>query len=191
MPGIIIFPRDVSGNQTRCHFAANPDTSMALPRRVAVVVSCIVVLHTVTTWAFIVPHSASVSSHKGIAVAATPLARRRHHQSGRLQKLHETKNGPASVADDLQEGVVELTDSVVAAPRSTSSSSTVSSSAGAPFLSQGEIDPQALNPDLSDPKQARVIIYIILSLLPVLFLIPLMLGSRELIPLESMPPVQL
>ena len=61
----------------------------------------------------------------------------------------------------------------------------------APFLSQGEIDPEALNPDLSDPKQARVIIYIILSLLPVLFLIPLMLGSRELIPLDAVPPVQM
>jgi hypothetical protein len=193
MPGII-FPRDVSWQPNKVSLRHQSRYSMVLLRKVAVVVSYIVVQHTVTTWAFIVPRSTSVSScagTKGIAVAATPLARRRHHQSGRLQKLHETKNGPASVADDLQEGVVELTDSVVAEPRSTSSSSTVSSSAAAPFLSQGEIDPQALNPDLSDPKQARVIIYIILSLLPVLFLIPLMLGSRELIPLESMPPVQL
>lgn len=61
----------------------------------------------------------------------------------------------------------------------------------APFLSQGKIDRDALNLDLTDPKQTRVIIYIILSLLPVLFLIPLMLGSREMIPLESIPPVQL
>lgn len=61
----------------------------------------------------------------------------------------------------------------------------------APFLSQGEIDQEALNPDLSDPKQARVIIYIIISLLPVLFLIPLMLGSRDLIPLDELPPVQM
>jgi hypothetical protein len=58
-----------------------------------------------------------------------------------------------------------------------------------PFLSQGEIDPEAMNPDLSDPKQARVIIYIILSLVPVLFLIPLMMiGSRDLIPLDALPP---
>ena len=65
----------------------------------------------------------------------------------------------------------------------------------APFLSQGEIAEDVLNPDLSDPKQTRVIIYIILSLLPVLFLIPLMLGSREflpaIIPMEDLPPVQL
>ena len=61
----------------------------------------------------------------------------------------------------------------------------------APFLSQGEVAEDALEMDLSDPKQARVILYIILSLIPVLFLIPLMLGSRDLIPLDSIPPVQL
>jgi hypothetical protein len=65
------------------------------------------------------------------------------------------------------------------------------SAAGAPFLSQGEILQESLNPDLSDPKQTRVIIYIIISLIPVLFLIPLMLGSRDLIPLEALPPVDL
>ena len=37
------------------------------------------------------------------------------------------------------------------------------------FVGQG-------NPDFSDAKQTRVIIYTILSLLPVLFLIPFMLG---------------
>jgi hypothetical protein len=61
----------------------------------------------------------------------------------------------------------------------------------APFLSQGEILPETLNPDLSDPKQTRVIIYVIISLLPVLFLIPLMLASRDLIPAEMLPPVQM
>ena len=61
----------------------------------------------------------------------------------------------------------------------------------APFLSQGEIDEEALSMDWSDPKQQRVMFYIILSLLPVLFLIPLMLGSRELIPMDMLPPVEL
>lgn len=61
----------------------------------------------------------------------------------------------------------------------------------APFLSQGEISEEAMAMDLSDPKQARVMFYIILSLLPVLFLIPLMLGSRELIPAEILPPVEI
>ena len=56
----------------------------------------------------------------------------------------------------------------------------------APFLSQGEISEEAMTMDWSDPKQQRVMFYIILSLLPVLFLIPLMLGSRELIPAEMM-----
>lgn len=62
---------------------------------------------------------------------------------------------------------------------------------GAPFLSQGEILPESLNPDLSDPKQTRVILYILISLVPVLFLIPLMMNSRDLIPLTDMemPPV--
>ena len=82
-------------------------------------------------------------------------------------------------------GVVELADDDeedgAAAP----------ASPAAPFLSQGEISEEALNPDLSDPKQTRVILYIIISLVPVLFLVPLMLGSRDLIPLESLPPVDM
>lgn len=63
----------------------------------------------------------------------------------------------------------------------------------APFLSQGEIstDPNLLSPDFNDAKQTRVIIYIILTLLPVLFLVPLMIGSRDLIPLDALPPVEL
>lgn len=59
----------------------------------------------------------------------------------------------------------------------------------APFLSQGEISEESM--DLSDPKQARVMFYIILSLIPVLFLIPLMLGSRDLVPLDMLPPVEI
>ena len=62
----------------------------------------------------------------------------------------------------------------------------------APFLSQGEVlDKESLNPDLSDAKQTRVIIYMIISLIPVLFLIPLMLASRDLIPLDALPPVDM
>jgi len=81
------------------------------------------------------------------------------------------------------DGVVELVDEDTEEEKAVDSS--------APFLSQGEIVDEALNPDLSDPKQARVIIYIILSLIPVLFLIPLMLGSRDLIPLDALPPVEM
>jgi hypothetical protein len=61
----------------------------------------------------------------------------------------------------------------------------------APFLSQGEISEEAMEMDWSDPKQQRVMFYIILSLIPVLFLIPLMLGSRDLIPIDALPPVEL
>lgn len=87
------------------------------------------------------------------------------------------------------DGIVELDDG----PDASSSESTKPQSPplAAPFLSQGEILPESLSPDLSDPKQTRVIIYIILSLLPVLFLIPFMLGSRDLIPLDDLPPVQM
>mmetsp|Transcript_3846 Transcript_3846/g.4440 ORF Transcript_3846/g.4440 Transcript_3846/m.4440 type:complete len:134 (+) Transcript_3846:111-512(+) len=59
----------------------------------------------------------------------------------------------------------------------------------APFLSQSnEIADDVLNPDLSDPKQTRVILYIILSLIPVVFLLPLILGSRDFLPADM--PVQ-
>ena len=86
------------------------------------------------------------------------------------------------------DGVVELVDDE---EETTSTDPVVPQNTPAPFLSQGDISEEALNPDLSDPKQTRVIIYIILSLIPVLFLIPLMLGSRELIPLDTLPPVEI
>ena len=95
-----------------------------------------------------------------------------------------------SLASSILDGVVELGEST-AKEDETKSSPGLVEQAVAPFFSQGEIDPQSLNPDLSDPKQARVIIYIILSLVPVLFLIPLMIGSRDLIPLDAVSPVQL
>ena len=92
------------------------------------------------------------------------------------------------MANNDNDGVVELADDDEdAAPVTV----TVLESESAPFLSQGGISEDALNPDLSDPKQTRVIIYIILSLIPVLFLIPLMLGSRDLIPLDALPPVDM
>jgi hypothetical protein len=84
------------------------------------------------------------------------------------------------------DGVVELTDDE---PTEGGEEKTVEENkVVAPFLSQGEISEEAV--DLSDPKQARVMFYIILSLLPVLFLIPLMLGSRDLLPQDILPPVE-
>ena len=89
------------------------------------------------------------------------------------------------------DGVVELADDDEATPEATvaTESKETEEKVVAPFLSQGEISQEAV--DLSDPKQARVMFYIILSLLPVLFLIPLMLGSRDLIPQDILPPVEL
>lgn len=98
----------------------------------------------------------------------------------------------ASQEDNSNSGVIDLTDddddddapAVAVAEQA---------SPAAPFLSQGELsdDPNLLSPDFSDAKQTRVIIYIILTLVPVLFLIPLMIGSRDLIPLDALPPVEM
>jgi hypothetical protein len=82
------------------------------------------------------------------------------------------------------EGVVELVED-----ETTPEEKVPDQQAVAPFLSQGEISEEPM--DLSDPKQARVMFYIILSLIPVLFLIPLMLGSREMIPADILPPVEM
>ena len=94
------------------------------------------------------------------------------------------------MSDYKNDGVVELVDDDEDEKPTTSKTTTTTASAAAPFLSQGEIQKEALE-ITNDPKQTRVIIYIILSLIPVLFLIPLMLGSRDLIPLDSLPPVPL
>ncbi len=98
--------------------------------------------------------------------------------------------------DDKNVGVIDLTDDDdddSAVMITTEASSASSEQAAAPFLSQGELsdDPNLLNPDFTDPKQTRVIIYIILTLVPVLFLIPLMIGSRDFIPLDALPPVEM
>mmetsp|Transcript_31485 Transcript_31485/g.45941 ORF Transcript_31485/g.45941 Transcript_31485/m.45941 type:complete len:180 (+) Transcript_31485:69-608(+) len=94
----------------------------------------------------------------------------------------------SSSDDNAKSGIVELADDDEAGISATKAQGAPSVG---PFLSQGEISEDALNPDFSDPKQTRVIIYIVLSLLPVLFLVPLMLGSRDLIPLDELPPVQM
>lgn len=104
----------------------------------------------------------------------------------RLYVSQQEQEAAKSSSDD---GVIELVDATEEEPKAEEDQ------AVAPFLSQGEIQPETLQVDFQDPKQTRVIIYIILSLLPVLFLIPLMLGSREflpaIIPMDDLPPVQI
>lgn len=87
--------------------------------------------------------------------------------------------------------VVELADDDTEEAPTEAKADETKAVATAPFLSQGEISEEAMEVDWSDPKQQRVMFYIILSLLPVLFLIPLMLGSRDLIPADVLPPVEL
>ena len=100
----------------------------------------------------------------------------------------------SSPEDNNNLGVIDLTDDEDDAPLTAQEASNDSAnSPAAPFLSQGELsdDPNLLNPDFSDAKQTRVIVYIILTLLPILFLVPLMIGSRDLIPLDALPPVEM
>jgi hypothetical protein len=114
--------------------------------------------------------------------------------SRRTSLSHLEMSDPKRESANL-EGVIELPDDTEEndKTKAVAAASPVQAerSSAAPFLSQGDIDIDALNPDLTDPKQARVIIYILISLLPVLFLIPLMLGSRDLIPLDAFPPVEM
>lgn len=85
---------------------------------------------------------------------------------------------------DKDEAVVELGDDTIEDEKK-------NTKVVAPFISQGEeLAEGVLNPDLSDPKQARVIFYTLISLLPVLFLIPFMI-SREFIPADMLPPVEM
>ena len=96
---------------------------------------------------------------------------------------------PLLMSNEPETAVVELADDEVSAEGVVEAEQEREEKVVAPFLSQGEINQEEM--DLSDPKQARVMFYIILSLLPVLFLIPLMLGSREMIPAEILPPVEI
>mmetsp|Transcript_19750 Transcript_19750/g.49142 ORF Transcript_19750/g.49142 Transcript_19750/m.49142 type:complete len:143 (+) Transcript_19750:162-590(+) len=103
------------------------------------------------------------------------------------QCVKSTNFSPLFMADtEAENQVVELADD-----DESEDAPSEEKAVAAPFLSQGEIDEEALTMDWSDPKQQRVMFYIILSLIPVLFLIPLMLGSRELIPMDMLPPVEL
>jgi hypothetical protein len=111
----------------------------------------------------------------------------------------DVANQVLELADDETEAAAATAPPSVPSPpdaddgssSSSSSSSVQASSAVAPFLSQGEISKDAMDLDWKDPKQTRVVFYIILSLLPVLFLIPLILGSRDFIPPDLLPPVEM
>lgn len=102
-------------------------------------------------------------------------------------KLTRQRPSFSQLFEEKNDGVVELADD----EDKTTATKEDKSKPVAPFLSQGEVSEEATEMDLSDPKQARVILYIILSLLPVLFLVPLMLGSREMIPADMLPPIEM
>lgn len=108
---------------------------------------------------------------------------------------HHTLSMTSSPNNDNLSGVIDLTDEDEedSPPTILATNTPTKKQVIAPFLSQGELsdDPNLLSPDFKDTKQTRVIIYIILTLVPILFLVPLMIGSRDLIPLDALPPVEL
>mmetsp|Transcript_22218 Transcript_22218/g.33351 ORF Transcript_22218/g.33351 Transcript_22218/m.33351 type:complete len:140 (-) Transcript_22218:215-634(-) len=123
--------------------------------------------------------------------AANVLAFAPQHNVAMLTRQHTNYELTRSTflhmaSSDNEDGsvsqVMELVDDEEEAPKA--------AAAAAPFLSQGEILEESMSFS-NDPKQTRVIGYIVVSLLPVLFLIPLMLGSRDLIPLDALPPVDM
>lgn len=116
----------------------------------------------------------------GLSQAFTPLSTTRR-TSWMSAEQDESVSTPASGVVELGEEPTDQQEQEDDLPKALS---------GPLFISQGEVDPDTLNPDFSDAKQTRVIIYTILSLLPVLFLIPFMLG-RDFIPADSLPPVDI
>lgn len=117
--------------------------------------------------------------HRSVGFSKSP---RRSFQT--VPQLHNHFS-PLFLTSDKDETVVELGDDNTV--EETKNQKVVV----APFISQGEeLAEGVLNPDLSDPKQARVIFYTLISLLPVLFLIPFMI-SREFIPADMLPPVEM
>lgn len=126
----------------------------------------------------------------GLTDAFTPLqSPRRRMVTTTTRTAAEPKNEEPSTAATV--GVVELGDDNDNDENGSETGDVSKAVRSGPlFISQGEVDPDSLNPDFSDAKQTRVVIYTILSLLPVLFLIPFMLG-RDFVPVDSLPPVDL
>jgi hypothetical protein len=120
------------------------------------------------------------------SLTATAFTAPTPHQSRVIaSRQHGFSATPFFMSKD-NDGVVELADDDV---KTEEEKAPEEQKAVAPFLSQGVISEEPV--DLSDPKSARVMIYIILSLIPVVFLVPLMLGSREMIPADMLPPVEI
>jgi hypothetical protein len=137
-----------------------------------------------------------------VVQALTPLSQRRSVANPALatgtaapavirrKSLGQTENNEDS-APSPSNGVVELGDEEESDMTSDSQVKDLPNAVSGPlFISQGEVDPDTLNPDFSNAKQTRVVLYTILSLLPVLLLIPFMLG-RDFIPADVLPPVDM
>ena len=142
------------------------------------------------TSAFTVP--SALTTRISVLIPPLPHARGGVVVQQRPSELYSTENDNGN--NNL--GVIDLTeddDDNYGNDSSSPTNTAPQQTQTAPFLSQGELstDPNLLSPDFNDAKQTRVIIYIILTLLPVLFLVPLMIGSRDLIPLDALPPVEL
>jgi len=160
-----------------------PSSSLMATPRLVVQLLLLLVVVAPSSSAFVVPQKA-VSTPTMLKL---PASSRHSRYSWSSHASSSEENGNNNVR-----GVIDLTDDddEDIGPDTQRAASVLST---APFLSQGELssDPNLLNPDFSDDKQNRVILYIILTLVPILFLVPLMIGSRDLIPLDILPPVEL
>lgn len=136
--------------------------------------------------ALVITERAAVTSAFAPVATTSPL-KSLHAASHNNRHPHSPTPLYSSPEDNNNMGVIDLTDDDEDVPETTQAAP------AAPFLSQGEMsdDPNLLSPDFTDAKQTRVIIYIILTLVPILFLVPLMIGSRDLIPLDALPPVEM
>lgn len=171
--------------------SSNSSLPLSTTSRLVAVVLIQLLLLVVTVSAFVVPQKAvSTLNFPSHASSSSSSHSSRYNNNSWSSAL-------ASSSEDSVRGVIDLTDDdddedEYIGPDTTQRSEAVTTTT-APFLSQGELssDPNLLNPDFSDDKQNRVILYIILTLVPILFLVPLMIGSRDLIPLDVLPPVEL
>lgn len=140
----------------------------------------VIIIQATDSIAFTIPQPISNCVRSTTATSSNPFI---------IKPLHmaEGTNGENQVVELVDDNIEEQSNEIA----TTNEPKEEGTSAVAPFLSQGEISEEVMEMNWNDPKQTRVIFYIILSLIPVVFLLPLMLGSRDLIPLDALPPVPL
>jgi len=142
------------------------------------------------SFAFTIPQASFVgrATSKGPSIEPLFIAEETNGENSQVIELVDDDDDDD---DDIQEQQQSNNNVVATTKTSEEKPATTAAAAVAPFLSQNEISEESMEINWNDPKQTRVMFYIILSLIPVLFLIPLMIGSRDLIPQDALPPIVL